>query len=141
MKRLITFFLFFPLLLAAQNPEEEILGITCAESRALDIIYKSSIGNHFDAETLLLIEEFELYGDQGRELMMLLEVSDIPCVSVWNKKEYRKFLKEFGYPFSRKFDRKIDAYCECITENYSIFVWNVQGASTYGLLLTSSDPE
>lgn len=141
MKKLITFFLFFPLLLVAQNQDPQYEGMTCTESRAFNMIYTNSIESSFDPETLLHVEEFELEQGQGKELLMLLGVSPIPCSISWNKKEYRRFLRDFGYPYTRKFDRKVESYCECITENYSIFVWNTEGGFSYGLLLTTTDPD
>ena len=139
MKKLFTFFLFLPLTLVAQNPDFNYEEMSCTEIMAFDMIYNHSIGNQFDEESLLYIEEFELPKSKVKEFMMLLNVSGLPCNTAWTKKEYRKFLKEAGHGFSRKFDTKVEAYCECVTENYSIFVWSVRGENSFGLLLTSED--
>lgn len=139
MKKLVTFLLFLPLTLVAQNLDFQYEEMSCTESRAFEMIYAYSIGNQLDSESLLHIEEFELPKEKVKEFMMLLNVSGIQCNTAWSQKEYKKFLRESGHHFSRKFDAKVEAYCECVTENYSIFVWSVKGENSFGLLLTSED--
>lgn len=136
MKILIPFFLFLPSVLLAQEHDSSKVNISCTEIRAFNIIFTNSIQSNFDSESTSHIQEFELTGTKGKELVMLLGVSPIPCTIIWTKKEYKKFTDDFGYHFQKKFDKKVESYCECMTENYSIFVWSLNDGYFYGVLLT-----
>jgi predicted acetyltransferase len=85
------------------------------------------------------MEEFQMPDSSAKEVMNLFSNSSLYCNVAKNKKEYRRIVKETGIRFNRKFDSHVIGYCECLTENLNVFLWNFDDGVAMGILTTPTN--
>jgi hypothetical protein len=139
MKKFILFLLLSPMFLKAQAFYDSRSDLDSFSSKALNIIFLNITNTYFDKETFFYMEEFQMSDSSAREVMDLFSNSSLYCNVAKNKRDYRVIVKETGIKFSRKFDSHVIGYCECLTENLNIFLWNFDDGVAMGILTTPTN--
>ena len=79
---------------------------------------------------------FELSWSQAYDIFDLMGQSDSDCIFLFKRKDIKQYLKINGQEYDKTFDGKTDAFCDCETDEFFLYIWIMKNGLAYGSMVT-----